>query len=157
MPAGGFKLAFGQHEVQYLKNKDKVEAELAKRREEEKTKMKNHYGSLKYKPKKIDISQQLNSPSLDITRNKDVSSSLQNGHGPADNVLSNRFLEDIRQKELAKQKLIKMSAYQKSIHELYMPKPSDKLKQEREANLATLKTNPREKREFENYLGHVAS
>lgn len=38
-----------------------------------------------------------------------------------------------------------------------MPKPSEKLKQEREANLATLKTNPREKRDFENYLGHVAT
>lgn len=58
---------------------------------------------------------------------------------------------------MAKQKLVKMSAYQKSIHELYMPKPSEKLKQEREANLATLKTNPREKRDFENYLGHVAT
>ena len=38
-----------------------------------------------------------------------------------------------------------------------MPKPSERLKQEREANLATLKTNPREKRDFENYLGHVAT
>lgn len=57
--------------------------------------MKNHYGSLKYKPKRIDISQQLNSPSLDMTRNKDVASSLQNGPG-VDQALNNRFLEDIR-------------------------------------------------------------
>ena len=57
--------------------------------------MKNHYGSLKYKPKRIDISQQLNSPSLDMTRNKDVASSLQNGP-VVDQALNNRFLEDIR-------------------------------------------------------------
>jgi len=36
-----------------------------------------------------------------------------------------------------------------------MPKQSEKLKMEREANQANLKTNPREKRPFKNYLGHV--
>ena len=69
--------------------------------------------------------------------------------------VQNRYLEEIRQKEVAKQKLIKMSAYQKSIHELYMPKQSDKKRQEREALQASLKTEVREKRPFENYLGFV--
>ena len=55
--------------------------------------MKNHYGSLKYKPKRIDISQQLNSPKLDMTRNKEGVSSLQTSVDPA---IHNRFLEDIR-------------------------------------------------------------
>ena len=93
VPAGGFKRAFGEHEVNYQKNKDRVEAELAKKREEEQIKMKNHYGSLKYKPKRIDISQQLNSPKLDMTRNKEGASSLQTSVDPA---MHNRFLEDIR-------------------------------------------------------------
>ena len=61
----------------------------------------------------------------------------------------------MRQKELAKAKLVKMSAYQKQIHELYMPKPSDKLRLEREQNQANLKTAVRDKRPFENYLGQV--
>lgn len=36
-----------------------------------------------------------------------------------------------------------------------MPKPSDKLRQEREQKLTTLKTAVREKRPFENYLGVI--
>jgi hypothetical protein len=64
-------------------------------------------------------------------------------------------LEEIRNKEFAKQKLIKMSAYQKSIHELYMPKQSDKKRIEREQAQAKLKTDVREKKPFENYLGFV--
>jgi len=45
---------------------------------------------------------------------KEVNSSLKvRDNGPE--ILSNRFLEEIKQKELAKQKLVKMSAYQKSI------------------------------------------
>lgn len=46
--------------------------------------------------------------------------------------ISSRFLDEVRQKEFAKQKLVKMTAYQKSIHELYMPKQSEKMKIERE-------------------------
>ena len=52
VPAGGFKKAFGEHEINYKLNKDKVEAEIAKKREDEKAQLKNHYGSLKFKPKK---------------------------------------------------------------------------------------------------------
>jgi len=55
MPAGGFKRAFGEHEVNYKLKKEKIEAELAKKREQEKSMLKNHYGSLKYKPKKLDL------------------------------------------------------------------------------------------------------
>lgn len=77
----------------------------------------------------------------------------QNGQGLG--ILSNRYLEEIRNKEAAKQKLIKMSAYQKSIHELYMPKQSQKKRMEREQVQARLKTDVREKKPFENYLGFV--
>lgn len=68
--------------------------------------------------------------SVDGVAAKDISNSMKiedTGHG-----INTRFLEEIRQKEFAKQKLIKMSAYQKSIHELYMPKQSEKKRMERE-------------------------
>ena len=47
-------------------------------------------------------------------------------------IISNRYLQEIEQKNKAKQKLVKMTAYQKNIHELYMPKASDKKKAELE-------------------------
>lgn len=50
---------------------------------------------------------------------------------------------------------MKISAYQKQISELYKPKPSDKLRLEREQKQASLKTAVREKRPLENYLGHL--
>ena len=45
-----------------------------------------------------------------------------------------------------------MAAYQKKIHELYMPKPSEKKKNEREQNQRKLTTNPRETKPNEDYL-----
>ena len=45
-----------------------------------------------------------------------------------------------------------MAAYQKKIHELYMPKPSEKKKNEREQIQRKLKTNPRETKPYEDYL-----
>lgn len=45
-----------------------------------------------------------------------------------------------------------MAAYQKKIHELYMPKPSEKKKNEREQNQRKLTTNPRETKPYEDYL-----
>ena len=45
-----------------------------------------------------------------------------------------------------------MAAYQKKIHELYMPKPSEKKKSELEQIQRKLKTNPRETKPYEDYL-----
>ncbi len=98
--------------------------------------MKQHYGSLKHKPKKpnqIDVSQQIPNPlanSVDGALPKN--GQIGQEDYPRTGAYTNRYLEDIRAKEVAKQKLIKMSAYQKNIHELYMPKPSEKLKNLRE-------------------------
>lgn len=52
VPAGGFKKAFGEHEINYKQMKEEREAAIAKKREDEKAQLKNHYGSLKFKPKK---------------------------------------------------------------------------------------------------------
>ena len=52
MPAGGFRKAFGEHELIYKQNKEKAEADIRKNRDDERTMLKNHYGSLKHKPKK---------------------------------------------------------------------------------------------------------
>lgn len=48
-----------------------------------------------------------------------------------------------------------MAAYQKSIHELHMPKPSEKKRNEREQLQRKLKTNPRERKPYEDYLSTV--
>lgn len=48
-------------------------------------------------------------------------------------------------KEVAKQKLAKITAYQKSINELYMPKQSEKKKNEMEKIKNSLKTEIRER------------
>ena len=50
VPAGGFKKAFGEHELNYKQMKSEREALIAQKRQEEKSKLKNHYGKLKYKP-----------------------------------------------------------------------------------------------------------
>ena len=52
VPAGSFKKAFGEHEINYKLMKQEEEAKIAKKREEEKLIQKNHLGSLKFKPKK---------------------------------------------------------------------------------------------------------
>ena len=46
MPAGGFKKAFGEHELKYKELMEEREAAIAKKREEEKNQLRNHYGSL---------------------------------------------------------------------------------------------------------------
>ena len=52
MPAGGFKKAFGEHEINYKLMKGDADDKIAKRRTQERNSMKDHYGSLKFKPKK---------------------------------------------------------------------------------------------------------
>ena len=52
VPAGRFKKAFGEHEVNYKLMKGEQEAAIAKKREEERIQLKSHQGSLKFKPKK---------------------------------------------------------------------------------------------------------
>ena len=48
-----------------------------------------------------------------------------------------------------------MTAYQKTIKELYMPKPSDKKKAELEKEYARIHTIQRETKPIVDYLGHV--
>ena len=64
VPAGGFKRAFGEHEVNYQQMKEEREALISQKRQEEKSKLQNHYGKLKFKPNKeaieaYDISRQV--------------------------------------------------------------------------------------------------
>ena len=49
-----------------------------------------------------------------------------------------------------------MAAYQKSVHELYMPKASEKKKSEREYLQKRLKTEPRAPKPYVDYLSDVA-
>ena len=132
--------AFGELEVKYKLDREERDAEIAKKRDEEKKDLKNHYGSLKFKPKKaaelIGSEKILFTPvasSVDGSGIKDRTPNSVRGPANGESIVQNKFLEQIRQKEMAKQKLIKMSAYQKSIHELYMPKQSEKKRLEREA------------------------
>ena len=52
VPAGGFLKAFGELEVKYKLEREKRDEVIAEKREKEKNELKNHYGSLKFKPKK---------------------------------------------------------------------------------------------------------
>lgn len=96
--------------------------------------MKNHYGSLKHKPKII--------PSIASSREN----VLDKDGKPVDgSFLSYTNANGQKMKEVAKQKLAKITAYQKSINELYMPKQSEKKKNEMEKIKNSLKTEIRER------------
>ena len=68
VPAGGFKKAFGEHEINYKQMKDEREAKIAQKRVEEKNKLKNHYGALKFKPKKPEPLIGINTGSMELSR-----------------------------------------------------------------------------------------
>ena len=115
--------------------------------------MKNFLGSLKHKPRKIDLI------ALENANVAALANSVDGSIIPKDSqilsILTPRN-DDQKQKEIAKQKLAKMAAYQKSIHELYMPKLSEKKKNEREQKQAKLVNHPRETKPYEDYLSAVA-
>ena len=88
VPAGSFKKAFGEHEINYKLMKQEEEAKIAKKREEEKLIQKNHLGSLKFKPKKAvnglfpgDI------PSAPVSQSVDGAPREEQG-----GIISNRYL-----------------------------------------------------------------
>ena len=92
--------------------------------------MKDHYGSLKFKPKKpIDnpygrVEQPLTyQPHIAVANSVDGALPKDSYQGE---LIQNRFYDEMQKKELAKKKLAKISAYQKSINELYRPKASDR-------------------------------
>ena len=113
-----------EYNNKYKEDKKIVEAELQKKRQDKELELKNHYASIKYKPKIPPIA------------------TSQEG-GP----------ENL--KEIGKQKLAKITAYQKSINELYMPKTSEKKKHELETIKAKLVTKPAERKPTIDYLGQV--
>ena len=89
MPAGAFSKAFGEHEVNYRLMKGEQEGIIAKRREEEKNLLKNHQGSLKFKPKKALTG--INSSDIgQLAISVDVAN--QNGGG----ILTNRYADEVQ-------------------------------------------------------------
>ena len=108
VPPGGFAKAFGEHEINYKQMKDDREAAISKKREEEKAQLKNHYGSLKFKPKKHaagDLNSQLQTSlaySVDAANPVEGGGNLLGSPRAGRGILSNRFLDEIRNKEFAK-------------------------------------------------------
>ena len=88
VPAGSFKKAFGEHEINYRMLKEEKEAAIAKRREEEKNQLKNHLGSLKHKPKKALTG--VNQPDLNTAIS--VANSVEVNRG---GILTNRHAEEV--------------------------------------------------------------
>ena len=148
--AGSFKKALSEHESNYKAMKKDVDQVIAAKKAEKDSYMKNFLGSLKHKPKKSDL---INYQNAELSANANsVDGSKQTKDSPINALVPLRYNEDVNQKAIAKKKLAKMAAYQKSIHELYMPKPSEKKKNEREQIQRRLKTNPRETKPYEDYL-----
>ena len=100
VPAGGFKRAFGEYEINYKNLKDEHDSAIAKRREEEKNQLRNHQGSLKHRPKKTltgvdQIGGIATAGSISVVNSVEV-----NRGG----ILTNRYAEEVYHKEFAKQK-----------------------------------------------------
>lgn len=117
VPAGGFKNAFVEHEVSYRQMKEERESQIALKRLEEKSKLKNHYGQLKYKPNKDAIeAYDINSKLKQLAQSVDgkVPKESNNGNSnsslikqittPEKGILHNKYLDEVKQKEYAKQK-----------------------------------------------------
>ena len=134
IPAGQFKQAFDNHNRDYMVAKHEKSQAILQKRKEDMAQLREHYNQLKFKPKTKTSTTVDESDSSDDSEKEKVE--RRHGSQRASRVpkseLTNMFIEEMKRKEHAKAKVAIMNSYRKQVHDLYMPKPSERKKGELE-------------------------